>query len=329
MIDNINGILQTILDDFLASSGQLLLPAQLIAGIGAIILAFITFRKIQMDGNTDAINAFVIKFSLVMLGIVFYGTFIKFLNAPLNLISAHVKEISLSQYEQTTNIFAEMYENPGGNSTMSNSTYDAEIQTYLAEEGTTPSNDEDSSAIFNMVQNVSEAIHGAFFQVVFQILSFIASVALVILNVVRTFFLIVLSLFGIFVIAISIYPSLEGSFGQWLQKYINVYLWLPIAYILDGILSKIFMYHQDSSALNPSSIPSYYLVNLLAICTIISYATVPTMASWIVNASTNAMASKVKGKGEGLVSAGKKAAEAKASGGASLAKEAGSTASGS
>ena len=44
MIDNINGILQAILDDFLTSTGELLLPAKLIAGIGAIILAFVRLQ---------------------------------------------------------------------------------------------------------------------------------------------------------------------------------------------------------------------------------------------------------------------------------------------
>lgn len=326
MIDNINNILQQILNDFLAASSELIFSAKIIAGIGAIILAFITFRKMQMEGNTEAMNGFFIKLFLVAIGIGFYGTFISFINAPLNIVSANVKQISHEQYEETTNVFTEMYENPGGSGSVNNEQYDSEIQTLLGEDDQSLSSDNDSVSIYNMVQNTSEFIHGVFFQVVFQILSFIASIALVILNVVRTFFLIVLSLFGVFVIAISIYPSLEGSFGQWLQKYINVYLWLPIAYILDGVLSKIFMYHQESNALDPGSLPSYYMVNLLALCTIISYATVPTMSSWIVNASTNAMASKVKGKGEGMVSAAKKAGEAKMSGGTSLAKDAAKTA---
>lgn len=308
MVEDINLLLETILNDFVNNTGNFLLSAKLIAGIGAIIMGFITYRKIMMDGDVNgAINAFVIRCFLVGFGIMFYGTFLKMVNAPLNLMTAQVKQISLDQYETTTNIFTERITNPDDGMS-ENSDHDKKIAQLLNEENTASSDDAESEGVLSAVLNIGEQITGVFQQIVFQTLMFIASTALIILNVVRTFFLIVLSLFGIFVIALSMYPGLEGSFGQWLQKYINIYIWLAIAYILDGVLSRLFEMHASFNAANPATTLNGGFIMILALCAIISYATVPTMASWLVNASTNGMASKVKGKGEAMGQAIKKAA---------------------
>jgi len=322
MVQTINDTLNQIYFDFLNSSSSLMGSAQLIGGLGLVILAYVQYQKMMLDGEAR-VWMFFMKVIGLSLAIGFYPTLIQAINLPLNLITENVKEISTEEYQSTTDIFSSMYTNPSGNSVNQNQQYDEEIALYMndANAPTDNSNDPNSNSIYNFVQNTSEAIHGLFFQIIFQILSFIASVALIILNVIRTFFLVVLTIFGIFVIPFTIYPSLEGSLGSWLQKYINVYLWLPVGYILDGILSKIFYYHQNSSglpvqySLNVDGAINNNLVNLLAICTIISYVTIPTITNWLVNASTNAMASKVKGKAEGF---SKKLADIKTSGATSV-----------
>lgn len=319
MVQTVNDTLNQIYFDFLNNSTSLMHSAQLIGGLGLLILAYVQYQKMMLDGEAR-VWVFFMKVIGLSLAIGFYPTVIQVINVPLNLITENVKEISHNEYENTTEIFSSMILDPGSNSVNSpNQQYDQEIANYMndSNENLESSNDSDSNSILNYVSNASEILHGIFFQIIFQILSFMASVALIILNVVRTFFLVVLTIFGIFVIPFTIYPSLEGSLGSWLQKYINVYLWLPVGYILDGILSKIFYYHQNSSgvplqySMNVDGAINNNLVNLLALCTIISYITIPTITNWLVNASTNAMASKVKGKTENL---GKKLADVKTSG---------------
>jgi len=299
MYEGINQVLEIILADFLNQTSNFLFPAKIIAGVGALIMAFITYRKMQMDGNVqEALNGFLIKLFLVMVGIIFYGTVIKFMNAPLNLMTAYVKESATQEYDSTSNIFLQNYNDAGGASSV-NEEFDSEINILMNNQTGNSSNDPVSTEIMQETESSGfmGEIQAAFNNMIFQFLSFLASICLIILNIIRTFFLIILSIFGIFVIAFSMFPGLEGSFGQWLQKYINVYLWLPIGYILDGVLSKIYSFLNASGGMNDVSSFSSGIVNILAVCAIVSFATVPTMSSWLVNAATNGMASKVKDKG--------------------------------
>mgnify|MGYP000692488013 CR=1 FL=1 len=175
----------------------------------------------------------------------------------------------------------------------------------------------------NAMDNVRLWLLEAFYDIV----HFLGVIAIIILNVVRTFFLIVLSIFGIFVIALCMYPGLESSFYQWLQKYINVYLWLPISYILQGLISKIFMKINPDQATNIffaseqelNNAGSNVTLGLVGICSIVSFVTVPTLSSWLINAATTALGSKVKGKAMNAGKTIQTAAKAKATGGGSLA----------
>lgn len=308
MEENINTILYALQEDFINNSGDFLLSAKIIAGIGALIMGFITYRKIMMDGDVNgAINAFVIKCVLVGFGILFYGTLIRFINAPLNLMTQNIKEITLAQDESTHELFTQKMNDPA-EARISNTEHDERIAKLLNEDSDTPpSEDETSQGILSSIVNIGDSMDAFFARAFYNILMSLASFCLIIINVVRTFFLIVLSLFGIFVIALSMYPGLEGSFGQWLQKYINIYLWLPISYILGGIIAKLFEYMAlESNADQGTQLGGFGAI--LAICAIISYAAIPTMSSWLVNASTSGMASKVKGNVSAAAQAVKKIA---------------------
>ena len=52
------------------------------------------------------------------------------------------------------------------------------------------------------------------------------SVSLV-LDTLRTFFLIVLSILGPLSFAISVYDGFHSTMIQWICQYISIYLWLP------------------------------------------------------------------------------------------------------
>ena len=196
--------------------------------------------------------------------------------------------------------------------------------------------DSSSSNVFMSIFNgtYQDNIRLWILEAFYEIIHFLGVIAIIILNVVRTFFLIVLSIFGIFVLAFSMYPGLENSFMQWLQKYINVYLWLPISYILQGLISKLFtkvkpdvassIFTATSEEISNSS--NNVVIALIGLCSIVSFATVPTLSSWLINASTNALGSKVKGKamdvGKTAQQAGKAAVAAKTGGASALASAA-------
>ena len=177
--------------------------------------------------------------------------------------------------------------------------------------------------------DIANSVAGMIQEIIATALRMLADLALIILNVIRYFFLIVLSMFGIFVIALSSFPTLEGSFSQWLTKYINVYLWLAIGYILKSILTRVELL-ANVKALNQQyeieTAGSSMISLLINLCTIIGFLSIPTLSSWMINAATNGVGSKMAQSAKQIhsqmVSSTSKAAAATASGGASAATSA-------
>jgi len=116
-----------------------------------------------------------------------------------------------------------------------------------------------------------------------------ASAALVI-DTIRTFFLVVLSILGPIAFAISVWDGFQSSLTQWITRYISVYLWLPVSDLFSSILAKIqvLMLQNDISELqnNPNfSIEASNGVYIIfMIIGIIGYFTIPTVANWIIQA---------------------------------------------
>ena len=110
-----------------------------------------------------------------------------------------------------------------------------------------------------------------------------------IIDTIRTFFLVVLSILGPVVFAFASWEGLQSSLAVWISRYISVYLWLPVSDIFSAMLTKIqiLMMQSDIKALqDPEFVPdmnnTVYIVFLLI--GIIGFFTEPTVAGWIVDA---------------------------------------------
>src|SRR3712207_9051464 len=60
-----------------------------------------------------------------------------------------------------------------------------------------------------------------------------------IIDTLRTFILIVLSILGPVVFGIAVWDGLAGSLTAWFSRYLSVYLCLPVSSILTALLTKI------------------------------------------------------------------------------------------
>lgn len=140
-----------------------------------------------------------------------------------------------------------------------------------------------------------------------------------IINVIRTFYLIVLAIIGPIVFGLSIYDGFQHLVTVWLARYINVFLWLPVANIFGSIIAQIQHNMLVSSGGSipilgqPATISDWaYMIFLLI--AIVGYCTVPSVANYIVNAGGgNALLQKVTS----LTIGAAKAAGSAASGGMS------------
>ena len=134
--------------------------------------------------------------------------------------------------------------------------------------------------------NLEKSIRDAFRS----LLELLFAAASLLIDTVRTFFLVVLSVLGPIAFSISVWDGLQSTLGQWFTRYISVYLWLPVSDLFSCMLAKIqvLMLQNDIAELQGN--PDYSLDNsncvyiIFMLIGIVGYFTVPTVSGWIVQA---------------------------------------------
>src|SRR3954452_10625265 len=120
------------------------------------------------------------------------------------------------------------------------------------------------------------------------------------INTIRTFYMIVLAILGPLVFGLAVFDGFQHTLTVWLARYINIFLWLPVANIFGAIIGKIqeLMLQLDISQINQngdtffSNTDVAYLIFM--IIGIVGYFTVPSVANYIVHAGGgNALLHKV------------------------------------
>lgn len=107
----------------------------------------------------------------------------------------------------------------------------------------------------------------------------------------RTIFCVLLVIFGPLVFALSIFDGFQDNYLQWIARFINVNLYLPIALLILALVQEVLIYvlEWEITAINSMLIYQpqlFYVTNLVVpICGIVGLSMVPKIASWIVQAS--------------------------------------------
>jgi conjugative transposon TraJ protein len=126
-----------------------------------------------------------------------------------------------------------------------------------------------------------------------EVLEFFYQCAALCIDTIRTFKLIVLAILGPFVFGLSVFDGFQNTLRQWLARYVNVFMWLPVANIFGAITAKIQLNMMQLEAASGNTDPffastnSAYLI-FLAIA-IIGYFTVPSIAGYIIHAGSHAL----------------------------------------
>lgn len=107
----------------------------------------------------------------------------------------------------------------------------------------------------------------------------------------RTVFCVLLVIFGPLVFALSIFDGFQDNYLQWIARFVNVNLYLPIALLILSIVQEILIYVLDLEIAQINAMLIYqpkmfFVSNLIVpVCGIVGMAMVPKIASWIVSAS--------------------------------------------
>ncbi len=123
-----------------------------------------------------------------------------------------------------------------------------------------------------------------------EILQVLFQAASLCINTIRTFYLIVLAILGPLVFGIAVFDGFQHTLTVWLARYINIFLWLPVANIFGSIIGKI---QENMLKVDIAQVGDYgdtffsptdtgYLIFM--IIGIVGYFTVPSVANYIVHA---------------------------------------------
>ncbi|HMH35208.1 MAG TPA: conjugative transposon protein TraJ [Puia sp.] len=140
-----------------------------------------------------------------------------------------------------------------------------------------------------------------------EILEFFYKCAALCIDTIRTFKLIVLAILGPFAFGLSVFDGFQHTLRHWLARYINVFMWLPVANIFGAITAKIQLNMMQLEAAGGNTDPFFadtntaYLIFLLI--AIVGYFTVPSIAGYIVNVGGHALFNKTAALASTAVSA--------------------------
>lgn len=123
-----------------------------------------------------------------------------------------------------------------------------------------------------------------------EILRVVFESAALCINTIRTFYLIVLAIVGPLAFGIAVFDGFQHTLTAWIARYMNIFLWLPVANIFGAILGKIqekmialdIRQIEGSGDTFFSAHDTAYLIFL--IIGIVGYFSVPSVANYIIHA---------------------------------------------
>jgi len=107
----------------------------------------------------------------------------------------------------------------------------------------------------------------------------------------RTIFSVLLVIFGPLAFAISIFDGFQDNYLQWIARFINVNLYLPISLLILSLVQEVLIFTLDWEINMIHGMLIYqpqifYVTNLIVpLCGIVGLSMVPKIASWVIQAS--------------------------------------------
>lgn len=236
---NLHSILRSLYDEMMPLCGDMAGVAQGIAGLGALF--YVAYRICQSLARAEPIDVFpllrpfVIGFCIMFFPNVVLGT-INSVMSPIVHGTASMLEgqtLDMQKYREEKDRLE--YEQMMNDPSTAYLVDDAEFDRQIDELGVTEIGTAAGMYIERGMYKVKKAIQN-FFRELLEMLFQAASLTI---DTIRTFFLIVLAILGPIAFAISVWDGFQNTLVQWICRYIQTYLWLPVADLFSTILAKI------------------------------------------------------------------------------------------
>jgi len=313
-IHSLQDVLDNVYNDVMPLCNKLIVVSQLIAGFGA--LWYIGSRIWKHIANAEPIDFFPLLRPFAI------GFAIMLFPHVIDLINGVMKPTVTATYEMTKDSKKAIASLLKEKEQMTNQSQLGQL--FLAGNGI-PNHDDwskythdDNSTETGIGEDMKYAwqiakfsVQGMVKQWLSEILEFIFQAAALVIDTLRTFQLIVLAILGPLVFGFSVFDGFQHTLKAWLARYINVFLWLPVANIFGSIIGKIQenMIKLDIAQIQGTgetyfgATDTAYLIFLLI--GIIGYFSVPSITNHIIHVSSdNGITRKVTTMASATVSNG-------------------------
>lgn len=290
--DNLHQALRVLYTEMIPLCSSMAGIAKGIAGLGALF--YVAYRVWQSLAKAEPIEVFpllrpfAIGFCILFFPTLILGT----MNAVLSpivkgtnqMLETQVLDLEQLKKDKDRIELESKLRNPEEAYMVSDEAFDK----ALDELGWSP---KDLAVMAGMYgQRAAYRIGQSIQQTLVDFLELLFNAAALVIDCLRTFFLIVLSILGPIAFAFSVYDGFQSTLTTWLTRYISIYLWLPVADIFSTILAKlqILMLQKEVAELasDPNYIPqgtnAIYITFMLI--GLVGYFTIPSVAGWIVQA---------------------------------------------
>ena len=289
--DNLHQVLRVLYDEMMPLCSNMTGVAQGIAGLGALF--YVAAKVWQSLARAEPIDVYPLLRPFALgLCIMFFPTFVLgTINTVLSPVVKGCNQLMETQTFDMNEYRAQKdrleYEALMRSPETAYLASDEEFDRQLEELGWSPSDMVTMTGMYmdRAAYNIKKSVRDWFRE----LLEMLFQAAGLIIDTLRTFFLIVLSILGPLAFAISVYDGFQSTLPQWISRYISIYLWLPVSDLFSSVLARIqtLMLQKDIQELSdPNFIPdgSSTVYVIFMIIGIVGYFTIPTVASWIVSA---------------------------------------------
>ena len=290
--DNLHTILRSLYQEMMPLCSNMAGVAKGIAGLGALF--YVAVRVWQSLARAEAIDVypllrpFAVGFCIMFFPTVVLGTINGVLSPVVQgtnrMLESQTLDMNKYREQKDKLEYEAMMRNPETAYLVSNEEFDKQLE----ELGWSPGDMVTMAGMYidRGMYNMKKSIRD-FFR---EILELLFQAAALVIDTVRTFFLVVLAILGPIAFALSVWDGFQNTLTQWICRYIQVYLWLPVSDMFSTILAKIQVLMLQNDIERMQADPNFSLdssdgVYIVFLCIgIIGYFTIPTVAGWIIQA---------------------------------------------
>lgn len=290
--ENLHQILRSLYDEMMPLCEDMAGVAKGIAGLGALF--YVAYRVWQSLARAEPIDVFpmlrpfaiglcIMFFPTVVLGTL-SGVLSPIVQGTAKMLETETLDMNEYREQKDKLEYEAMKRNPETAYLVSNEEFNKQLEElgWSPDDLVTMAGMYIERSMYQMKKGVRD-----FFR---ELLELLFQAAALVIDTLRTFFLVVLSILGPIAFAISVWDGFQSTLTQWICRYVQVYLWLPVSDMFSTILAKIQVLMLQSDIERMQADPNFSLDSsdgvyiVFMIIGIIGYFTIPTVSGWIIQA---------------------------------------------